>query len=107
NANRVAAEWETATGTMIVWPLCIPYKLAVELAKDRHLYTLVENQKSKNQTVKWYDKWGIDSASNTFIYSPQGIDSWWIRDWGPAAVFTPDGSMKLADGKYIYSTPVS
>src|SRR4030095_17111682 len=66
-----------------------------------------ENEQSKNEALKWYNKWGIDSASNTFIYSPKGIDSWWVRDWGPAAVFTPDGSMKLADGKYIYSTPVS
>ena len=107
NANRVAAEWEPAIGTMIVWPLCIPHKLVIELAKDNHLYTLVKNEDSKNEALKWYTKWGIDSAMNTFIYLPQGIDAWWVRDWGPAAVFTPDGSMKLVDGKYIYSTPVS
>ncbi|MEP7376952.1 MAG: agmatine deiminase family protein [Chitinophagaceae bacterium] len=107
NSNRVAAEWEPAAGTMIVWPLCIPYKLAIELAKDNHLYTLVENEDAKKEALSWYNKWGIDSTRNTFIYTPQGIDSWWVRDWGPPAVFTPDGKMKLADGKYIYSTPVT
>ncbi|HLG41054.1 MAG TPA: agmatine deiminase family protein [Chitinophagaceae bacterium] len=107
NTNRVAAEWEPVTGTMIVWPLCIPYKLVIELAKDNHLFTLVENEDSKKEALRWYTKWGIDSSNNTFIYAPQGIDSWWVRDWGPSAVFTPDGKMKLADGKYIYSTPVT
>lgn len=105
--NRVAAEWEPALGTMITWPLCIPHKLVIELAKDNHLYTLVANEASKKQALEWYTRWGIDSNKNTFVYTPQGIDSWWVRDWGPAAVFTPRGKMKLGDGKYIYSTPYS
>jgi len=107
NTNRLAAEWEPALGTMIVWPLCIPHKLVIELAKDNHLYTLVENDSNKQEALKWYTQWGIDPSTNTFIYAPQGIDYWWVRDWGPGAVFTPDGKMKLADGKYIYSTPVT
>lgn len=105
--NRVAAEWEPALGTMITWPLCIPHKLVIELAKDNHLYTLVENETSKEEALKWYTQWGIDSNNNTFIYTPQGIDSWWVRDWGPSGVFTTGGKMKLGDGKYIYSTPYS
>ena len=107
NKNRVAAEWEPALGTMITWPLCIPYKLVIELAKDNHLYTLVENENSKKEAMTWYSRWGIDSSKNTFIYGRQGDDAWWVRDWGPGAVFTRDGKMKLADGKYIYSTPYS
>jgi len=107
NKNRTTAEWEPAIGTMIVWPLSVPYKLVVELAKDNHLYTLVANDSFKTEAGKWYTKWGIDPSTNTFIYAPQGIDAWWTRDWGPSAVFTPDGKMKLGDGKYIYSTPAS
>lgn len=107
NTNRTAAEWEPAKGTLITWPLCVPYKLAVELAKDNHLYTLVENDSARNEAAKWYRTWGIDAADNTFVYAPQGIDAWWTRDWGPSAVFTPDGAMQLGDGKYIYATPVS
>lgn len=104
-SNRTAAEWEPAIGTMIVWPLSVPYQLVVELAKDNHLYTLVPNDSAKNEAAKWYTRWGIDSNSNTFIYAAQGIDAWWTRDWGPSTVFTADGQMKLGDGKYIYSTP--
>ncbi len=105
--NRTAAEWEPAVGTMVVWPLSIPYKLVVELAKDNHLYTLVPNDSVKKEAAQWYSKWGIDSNSNTFITAPQGIDAWWTRDWGPSAVFTSVGTMKLGDGKYIYSTPAT
>ncbi|MBK8621586.1 MAG: agmatine deiminase family protein [Saprospiraceae bacterium] len=107
NANRTAAEWEPAKGTMITWPLCIPYKLVIELSKDNHLYTLVDNEKDKKQAKIWYAKWGIDSAKTTFITAPQGIDVWWTRDWGPSAVFTPEGKLHLGDGKYIYATPES
>lgn len=107
NYNRTAAEWEPALGTMIVWPLCIPYKLVIELAKDNHLFTIVDNEAAKKDALEWFTKWGIDEAKTTFIFAPQGVDAWWVRDWGPAAVFTPDKKMKLADGKYIYSTPVT
>ena len=105
--NRMAAEWEPATGVMITWPLCLPYKLAVELSKENILYTLVDNNHSKAEAIKWYLQWGIDTSKVNFILAAQGIDAWWVRDWGPPAVFTPDAEMKLADGRYIYSTPVS
>lgn len=107
NANRTAAEWEPAIGTMITWPLSVPYKLAVELAKDNHLYTLIDNETAKIDAIKWYTKWGIDLSNVSFVVAPQGIDASWTRDWGPSAVFTPDGTMFLGDGKYIYATPGS
>ncbi|HMI79614.1 MAG TPA: agmatine deiminase family protein [Ferruginibacter sp.] len=107
NNNRVAAEWEPALGTMIVWPLCLPSKLVIELAKDDHLYTLVVNDSAKKEAQQWFGKWGIDPARTTFIYALQGIDAWWVRDWGPSAVFSPSGKMAFGDGKYIYSTPVT
>lgn len=105
NTNRTAAEWEPAKGTLVAWPLALPYKLVIELAKDNHLYTLVENDSTKNEAQKWYDKWGIDAAHNTFVYVPRGIDFWWTRDWGPSAIFTPDGKMKLADANCLYTPP--
>ena len=107
NTNRTAAEWEPAKGTMITWPLCVPYKLAVELANDNHLYTLIDNEGIKEEATKWYTEWGIDLANVSFIVAQQGIDAWWTRDWGPGAVFMPDGTMYLGDGKYIYATPDS
>lgn len=107
NHYRMAAEWEPALGTLIAWPLSIPYKLVVELAADNSLFTLVENESSKMEALKWFGKWGIDTDRVTFITAPQGIDVSWVRDWGPHAVFPPQGKMKLADGKYIFSTPVT
>ncbi len=107
NNHRTAAEWEPALGTMIVWPLSIPYKLAVELAKDNHLFTMVENEDVQMEAEKWFNEWGILSENVTFIHAPQGIDAWWTRDWGPSAVFTPEGKYMLADGKYPYATPRS
>lgn len=103
--NRVAAEWEPALGTMVVWPLSVPYKLVVELAKDGHLYTLVVDEAGERQATEWYKRWGMDIERVSFVHAPQGTDAWWVRDWGPSAVFTPDKQMKLGDGKYPYATP--
>jgi len=103
----MAAEWEPASGVMVSWPLGLPYKLVVELAKDNQLYTLVADENKKLDAVKWYLSWGIDTSKVKFIFARQGEDAIWVRDWGPHAVFSSDGKMKLADGKYIYSTPMS
>lgn len=107
SSNRLAAEWEPAKGAMITWPLCIPHSLVIELAKDTHLYTLVADSAAAADARRWYKTWGIDSSHNSFITTPQGVDAWWVRDWGPGAVFTPQLQMKLGDGHYIYSTPVT
>ncbi|MBD0822714.1 agmatine deiminase family protein [Aestuariibaculum marinum] len=103
--NRTAAEWEPALGTLIVWPLSIPYKLAIELANDNHLFTMVENEDARKEAEKWFNEWGINQENVTFVYAKQGVDAWWTRDWGPSAIFTRKKEYKLADGKYIYSTP--
>ncbi len=107
NSNRTVAEWEPALGTLVVWPLSIPHTLAIELSRDNHLFTMVENEISRQEAAEWYQKWGIDSTKVTFVFAPQGEDAWWTRDWGPSAVFTKTGQMKLGDGKYIYSTPLT
>ncbi len=107
NSNkRMAAEWEPALGTIIAWPLGIPHKLVVELAKDNKLFTMVSDESSKKEAEKWYAEWGIDLQNVQFIFAPQDVDAWWLRDWGPHAVFD-DGKMKLADGQYPNSTPFS
>ena len=48
SSNRMTAEWEPAAGTLITWPLCISYKLAVELAKDNKLFTRVEDESARS-----------------------------------------------------------
>ncbi len=104
--KRMAAEWEPALGTIIAWPLGIPHKLVVELAKDNKLFTMVPDEAAKKEAEQWYTKWGIDLQNVQFIFAPQDVDAWWLRDWGPHAVFD-DGKMKLADGQYPNSTPFS
>ena len=102
----MAAEWEPALGTIIAWPLGIPHKLVVELAKDGKLFTMVPDKSAKKEAEKWFTDWGIDLNNVQFIFADQSVDAWWLRDWGPHAVFT-DGQMKLADGQYPNSTPFS
>ncbi len=105
--NRMAAEWEPALGTIITWPLSIPYKLVIELATDGKLFIMYPDDKTQREAVTWLTKWHIDPKHIKFIHAPQGIDAFWVRDWGPHALFTEDGTMKLADGIYKYATPVS
>ncbi len=107
HGNRVAAEWEPAIGTIVVWPLDLPHQLIVELSKDAKLYTMVPNTEEIAVAKEWYTKWGIDLNQVEFIVSKQGLDSWWARDWGAFAVFDSLGQMSLADGQYQYSTPIS
>ncbi len=105
--NRLAAEWEPALGAMITWPLSVPHNLVIELAKDSKLFVLVANDTIQRDAVTWLSKWHIDPKHVKFIRTPMGIDAFWVRDWGPFALFTKDGTMKLADGKYVYATPVT
>lgn len=107
NHARMVAEWEPAIGVLISWPPSIPHKLIIELAKDTKLYMLVENRESIQDAIVWLSKWNIMPDRVKFITAPQGIDVSWTRDWGPHAVFTPEGELVLADGKYLYATPVS
>ncbi len=105
--SRMVAEWEPAIGVLIAWPPSLPHKLIEELAKDTKLYVLVNDNKSKQDAIKWLTKWGIMPDRVRIVTAPLGKDAMWTRDWGPHAVFDPEGNMKLVDGKYLYATPLS
>lgn len=105
--TRIAAEWEPAIGVLISWPPSIPHKLLQELANDTKLYLLVESRSDMQDAIGWLTKWSIFPDRVKFITSPHGVDVSWTRDWGPHAVFDTSGVMKLADPKYIYSTPLT
>ena len=79
--KRIVAEWEPALGTMIRWPLGIPYDLVVELADDEKLYVLVENNSQENQARSSFDNWGVNLENLVFIYT--STYSHWTRDHGP------------------------
>ncbi len=104
---RLAAEWEPALGTVFSWPLSVPHKLVIELARDYQLYVMVENDSTQADAVNWFLKWEIDTSRVHFIQAPQSVDASWLRDWGPHAVFAPDGAFSLANPNYLNSTPIS
>jgi len=92
---RMVAEWEPASGTLIRWPLGFPMELAVELADDDTLYTLVEGQSGENQAKSAFQSAGIDMGMVRFIRTD--TYSMWTRDWGPQCVFGSDGAMGIVD----------
>lgn len=105
--NRTVAEWEPALGTIVTWPLGIPHQLAIELARDNHLYTMVENESFRSEAQKWFNTWGIPAGKVTFITADQGEYAWWTRDWGPSAVFSSNKQYQISNGKYVYGVPLS
>jgi agmatine deiminase len=107
NLPRLAAEWEPALGTVLSWPLSVPHKLVIELARDYQLYVMVENDSTQTDAVSWFLKWEMDTSRIEFIQAPQSVDASWLRDWGPHPVFAPDGTFSLANPNYINSTPNS
>lgn len=107
NLPRLAAEWEPALGTVLSWPLSVPHQLVIELSRDYQLYVMVENDNTQADAVSWFLKWEMDTSRVHFIQAPQGVDASWLRDWGPHAVFAPDGTFSLANPNYINSTPIS
>jgi len=92
---RMIAEWEPAWGTIIRWPLGFPMDLAVELAEDDTLYTLVEGAYNENQARNAFTNAGIDMDHVRFIRTQ--TYSMWTRDWGPQCVFGSGGQMGIAD----------
>jgi len=78
---RVVAEWESAIGTMIRWPLGIPSDLVVELASDDILYILIENNFQQNAALTSFNQWGVNTSNVEFIYTQ--TYSHWTRDYGP------------------------
>lgn len=55
--NRTAAEWEPTKGTMLVWPLCVPYKPADD---ETHFYADIPAKKG-NISIEYY----ISAASKS------------------------------------------
>src|SRR5690606_30717514 len=100
-------EWEPANGVLLAWPPRIPHKLIKELSKDVVLYILVENHTIMRESIQWLSKWGIMPNQVEFVVAPHGPDVSWTRDWGPHAVFAGSEGMRLVDGNYRLSTPLS
>ncbi len=92
---RMVAEWEPALGTLIRWPLGLPFDVVRELARDDLLYTLVSGPAAESQARFTFSSEGIDLANVVFIHA--SIYSMWTRDWGPQGVFDEAGVLGYAD----------
>jgi len=79
--RRVVAEWESAIGTMIRWPLGIPSDLVIELAEDDILFVLVENINQENLAQNSFNSWNVNMSNVQFIFTE--TYSHWTRDHGP------------------------
>ncbi len=94
-APRAVAEWEPAAGTLIRWPLGIPYSLVRELAEDDSLYVLCETQAAETAARSGFQNNGVNLAHCRFLRI--GTYSHWTRDWGPHSVFDGDGTWGIVD----------
>ncbi|HXR79586.1 MAG TPA: hypothetical protein VN763_01655, partial [Saprospiraceae bacterium] len=79
NRPRMVAEWESAVGVLVAWPLSVPKELVIELAKDTKLCLLVADTKSRQSAAQWLTKWNVMPDRVRFITAPQGIDVSWTR----------------------------
>ena len=86
--KRVVAEWESALGTMIRWPLGIPSSLVVELATDDIVYVLVETNNQQNQALNNFNSWGVNIENIVFVNTD--TYSHWTRDYGPQFIIGED-----------------
>ena len=92
---RMCAEWEPVTGTLIRWPLGIPYELVRELAEDDSLYVLVENQYQQNEAMAAFNNEHVNIENCRFFHI--STNSHWTRDWGPHSIFDGEGNWAIID----------
>jgi agmatine/peptidylarginine deiminase len=105
--RRVAAEWEPAVGVLVTWPLTVPHRLVVDLARDTTLHLLVADEAAMLDALVWLDRWQVDVERVEWIVAAQGDDASWVRDYGPHPVFMEDGRLALADARYELATPIT
>ena len=85
---RFPAEFEPVQAVMVVYPLNVPYQLLQEISKDCKLVTVVNTRKNSSTADgarQDYINNGVNINNCEFIEA--GINSHWIRDFGPWCVF--------------------
>lgn len=93
---RLCAEWEPAFGTLIRWPLGIPWELVSGLAMEDSLYVLVEDEYQQGQAESEFAQQGVNLDNCRFLQIE--TYSHWTRDWGPHSAFTgPEREWSIID----------
>ncbi|MCB5252968.1 MAG: C25 family cysteine peptidase [Candidatus Cloacimonadaceae bacterium] len=97
---RLVAEWEPAQGAIVRYPFGQPYSLLADLSEDALLYVIVSsaNQSAANSNMQSN---GVNMANIRYINAAS--DSYWVRDYGPWAIFDAERNMHLVD--FVYNRP--
>ena len=97
---RFVAEWEPAKGSIIRYPLGLPYSLLIDLSNNGLLYVVVSSslQATCNSALSTN---GINMANVRYIVTNN--DSYWIRDYGPWTIMEGNNNMQMVD--FIYNRP--
>ena len=97
---RFVAEWEPAKGSIIRYPLGLPYSLLIDLSNNGLLYVVVSSslQATCNSALSAN---GINMTNVRYIITNN--DSYWIRDYGPWTIMEGNNNMQMVD--FIYNRP--
>ena len=85
---RFPAEFEPVQSVMVVYPLELPWKLLQEISEDCKLVTVVNTRigsSTADGARQDYINNGVNINNCEFIEA--GINSHWIRDFGPWCIF--------------------
>ena len=94
---RFVAEWEPAKGSIIRYPVGLPYTMIADLSNNGLLYVVVSSssQATCNSALSTN---GINMANVRYIITNN--DSYWIRDYGPWTIMDGDNNLQLIDFTY-------
>lgn len=97
---RFVVEWEPAKGSIIRYPLGLPYSLLIDLSNNGLLYVVVSSslQATCNSALSAN---GINMTNVRYIITNN--DSYWIRDYGPWTIMEGNNNMQMVD--FIYNRP--
>ncbi len=99
---RQVAEFEPMYGSLIRYPLGIPYSLVRELAEDDVLVTIVSSSYYA-EAYGNYQSNEVNMANCRFLIAPS--NSFWTRDFGPMFVFDQSDSMRVVNFRYNRNRP--
>lgn len=99
---RFVAEWEPATAALVSYAggWGQPYALLRDLTAENMLYVIV-NSSQQDAAQNSLQANGVNLAQVRFLNA--GVDSYWVRDYGPWTIFNDSGEMQIVD--FAYNRP--
>ncbi len=97
------AEYDSLDGILYAWEAypTLLTQLIKETAEDDTAWVVVDNQTEADTVYSQLSAAGIDMMRVQFIFD--GLNSVWMRDYGPWWIVEPDGSLAIID--LVYNRP--